>query len=87
MVSLRGANFHTLGMLAGQAGDLEECIAYQSSSMRDHFESNNHDSARAALCEILMATNQWRVSNFVRSHLGLAQYLLDLLVERDYIVI
>jgi tetratricopeptide (TPR) repeat protein len=69
MIYSCGFNRHTLGMLAGQAGDPERCIAFQLASIRDLVEVNRQDSAGAALSEILMVENQWHIHTIVRSDL------------------
>jgi tetratricopeptide (TPR) repeat protein len=78
-----GVNHHTLGMLAGQSGDIDECIADQSASTRDHIEANYPDSARAALSEILIVANQWGVPGLVRGHLEEHPALLEGLSEQS----
>lgn len=83
MVVARGINRQTLGMLAGQAGDLEGCIAFRSTFMQDPAEINNCDSMRAALCEILVATNQWQIPDLARPYLEEHGALLEGLGGHD----
>jgi tetratricopeptide (TPR) repeat protein len=84
-----GANRHTLGLLAAQSGDIERCFANQSGSLRDHLKANYIDSARAALSEILMVGNGWRVQNIgdsiMKTHAVLVEGL-DTLGNNAYVL-